>query len=102
MFPHHDEHLCCCIVPHENGTYRITILIKNANGEVERELLVSSWCATVELAFEDMTFIQQQRYAQVRGVQPDNRQGWLQSVRRDWQTTQQRRSLGGSSASGGT
>ena len=102
MFPRHNEHMGSYVACRQNGTYRSVILVKKDNGEIERELLTSCSCATMELALEEMTFIQQQRYARVLRVQPDNRQGWLQSLREDWQTTQQLSSLGGSSASRGT
>ena len=98
MFPHHDDNIGIYNFAHQNGSYRTYIIAKSADGETEHHLLVSSPCATVESALEDMTYLQQQRFYSVRHSQPYGKQEWLRMVRENWQATQQLNNFGGSSA----
>ena len=103
MFPRHDDNLRLYVIGHENGIYRSDILVLSVNGEMQQQLLASSWCATAELALEDLTFIQHRRHHTFRGMTPWIRQEWLQSLAGDWQETQMMMNNNeNSSASGGT
>ena len=103
MFPLHDDNLRLYLIVHDNGTYRSDILVLTASGEIDRQLLESSWCATAELALEDLTFIQYRRYNLFRGKTLCTRQEWLHSLAADWQETQtMMKNNANPSASGGT